>query len=454
MSALDFQTLAQVSAGRALNTVAEGMAIAFLIWIGIRVLAPRSAVTRFTVWFSTLLAIVVMPFLVRTGASGAMHRDGLELSGAWATGLFIAWAVVAGLLLIRLGGSLCHVWRLRRDCLAIDRAAHPELIETLVGQANGRDVKLLVSDKVRIPTAIGFFHPAIVLPQWTLDQLSADELNAVVLHELAHLHRWDDWTNLAQKVLKAIFFFHPAVWFIESRLALEREIACDDFVIEQTASAQTYAASLVSMAEKVLHEKTLHRSIALAQSAIGKARQISSRIAHILQAGRSGSKNSRSKNAWRFAVAAGAVVLTVTFVATPYTPELVSFKGPAQSPSVATAVGRAVAMETPLHVPAIRASMRIPADSLQAKRTAAVLPARAKLRASHKPKVMLAKANTQQQLAPTLLVFQLTNGQFAQRQSADLDSLGSPVWSLCIWRVTAGPNGVPQIEETIVVNRI
>ena len=149
--------------------------------------------------------------------------------------------------LIRLGFSLWHVYRLRRECREIDGAslassAEAALAEVLQQVPRMRRVKLLVSDEVRVPTALGFFRPAVVLPAWALRDLSADELRVIVLHELAHLRRWDDWTNLAQKFVKALFFFHPAVWWIDSRLALEREeIACDDMVLEQTANARTYA---------------------------------------------------------------------------------------------------------------------------------------------------------------------------------------------------------------------
>jgi beta-lactamase regulating signal transducer with metallopeptidase domain len=70
------------------------------------------------------------------------------------------------------------------------------------------------------------------------------------LHELAHLRRYDDWTNLAQKLVKALFFFHPAVWWIEKQVSLEREMACDDAVLAETASPRAYAECLAHLAEK------------------------------------------------------------------------------------------------------------------------------------------------------------------------------------------------------------
>ncbi len=100
-----------------------------------------------------------------------------------------------------------------------------------------RPVKLCVSDRLRVPTAIGFTKPLVVIPSWTMEELSAAELNPILLHELAHLRRRDDWTNLVQKILGALLFFHPAVWWIEKKLALEREMACDDLVLASTTSS-------------------------------------------------------------------------------------------------------------------------------------------------------------------------------------------------------------------------
>ena len=81
----------------------------------------------------------------------------------------------------------------------------------------------------------------IVLPTWALVDLPAGEFSIILRHEFAHLRRWDDWTNLIQKVVRAMFFFHPAVWWIESRLSVEREMACDDIVVAETDNRMGYA---------------------------------------------------------------------------------------------------------------------------------------------------------------------------------------------------------------------
>ena len=112
--------------------------------------------------------------------------------------------------------------------------------------------------------------------------MPAEELKYILLHELAHLGRRDDWTNLAQKVLKALFFFLPSVWWIERKLSLDREMACDDAVLAHSGTPRGYAECLAHVAERSF----LRRQIALAQAAVGRVRQLTTRVAMILDPNR------------------------------------------------------------------------------------------------------------------------------------------------------------------------
>jgi len=174
---------------------------------------------------------------------------------------------------------------------------------------------------------VGFFQPAVILPVWSLEELSSAELDAVVLHELAHLRRWDDWTNLAQKLLRALFFFHPAVWFVENRLSLEREMACDDMVLAQTSDPRAYAECLVSLAEK----NFLQRGLALAQAAVGRMRQTSLRVLQILDV-----RRPKSVGVWKPAPWVVAGFSVACLVGAEHAPRLVAFGDRAQGLNVAT----------------------------------------------------------------------------------------------------------------------
>jgi hypothetical protein len=287
---------------------------------------------RFAVWFTALMAMATLPLFGGTGwADGASsplatvaRRPEVTLPGSWALWLFWAWAVSAGVGLVRVGMSLWHLGGLRRSCVEIDaELLDPELRETLTRSSatrggRARSAALCVSDRVGVPTAIGFVKPAVVIPRWLLQELSAAELKQVVLHELAHLRRGDDWTNLAQQIVKALLFFHPAVWWIEKQVSLEREIACDDAVLAETANPRAYAQCLTHLAEKSF----VRRSLALAQAALGRIRQTSLRVAQILDADRP----RTGKHAWKPAVVlvAGFAVACAALVAR--APRLVAFE--------------------------------------------------------------------------------------------------------------------------------
>jgi beta-lactamase regulating signal transducer with metallopeptidase domain len=468
MIVISFQSVAEIAATRAANTVFEGIALAGLSWFALRCFGGGSSggnsTTRFAVWFSTLLGIVSLPVLswrqsplLYTGS----NLFELTLSSSWATWLFVGWAVISGVLLIRFGFSLLHVYRLRTQCRVID-PLHPAFVEA-AQQCTDRNVRFLQSDSVRVPAAIGFFTPAVVLPSWTLRELSEDELRAIVLHETAHLRRWDDWTNLAQKFLKAVFFFHPAVWWIDARLAIEREMACDDLVLEQTANAHGYAKSLISVAEKAVAERTrLARTLALAQGALGRAREVSRRVTQILDG------RPRVNRGWRPALGIVGSIAIVAVVGMPFAPELVSFQGRQlqthQQPTLSARSADIGSMVIParwterrvssakLRYPKLSANSKVKSGAGPEGRPSTVrndahsqvIPAKANVHKSdRKAKVMMARAEAQTKPPrQTLLVM----------HSADRNSEGMPLWTLSVWRFTSADGET--VQEMIVMNSI
>lgn len=187
-------------------------------------------------------------------------------------------------------------------------------------------ITVATSEQTGVPSAIGLWRRTIVLPSWTVRELSPNDLNAILLHEFAHLRRGDDWTNLVQKIVRALFFFHPAVWWIDARLSTEREMACDDAVLAETGNPRGYANCLVSLLERSL----AHRGWSMAQAAVHRAREASLRLAQIL------SKNRPTKTrVWTPAVGMVGVFSILCLAASPRAPQLISFTGGARDESVA-----------------------------------------------------------------------------------------------------------------------
>ncbi|MGA8762607.1 MAG: M56 family metallopeptidase [Candidatus Sulfotelmatobacter sp.] len=326
-TAFDWNAVAQLLAARIVDCLIEGTLITLFAAMVLRGSRLRNSGTRFAVWFSALIAIAALPVLSgawwlhagKIPAGTLANGPAIVLPGSWALFLLAAWAAIAGWALLRVGAGLVHLRALRRSCVSVNpNSLDTGLRETLARNQGTRPVALCLSDRVQIPTAIGFVKPLVVLPRWLMQELSAAELNQVLLHELAHLRRWDDWTNLAQQIVKALFFFHPAVWWIEKKVCLEREMACDDAVLAETASPRAYAECLAHLAEKSF----FRRSVALAQAAVGRMRQTSLRVAQILD----GNRPVGTKHVWKPAVSlvAGFAIACAAWVS--MSPRLVVFQ--------------------------------------------------------------------------------------------------------------------------------
>jgi beta-lactamase regulating signal transducer with metallopeptidase domain len=326
------QTIAEASASRIVECLIEGTLIAVCAALALRLRRQHNSGTRFAIWFSALMAIAALPFLAGAFSSipalhaavlpTSIHHSAITLPAAWALYLFAAWAVIATLSLSRVALSLYHVHALRKHCVAINSTQVDPLLRATLNHASS--IALCTSDQVQVPTAIGFFQPAIVIPSWLLDDLSAQELNQILLHELAHLRRRDDWTNLIQKVVKALFFFHPAVWWIEKKISLEREMACDDAVLAATSQPRAYAECLAHLAEKTFLRRTLvQKSIALAQAALGRMRHTTLRVAEILNPNR----ERTAKPTWKPALSLIAAFAVGSVVLASREPHLIAFSG-------------------------------------------------------------------------------------------------------------------------------
>jgi beta-lactamase regulating signal transducer with metallopeptidase domain len=157
--------------------------------------------------------------------------------------------------------------------------------EVLKVYGGSRRVRLCASSDVGVPLAAGLWNPVILIPESLPEHLSEEEFRQVLVHELAHTRRWDDWTNLVQKLAEAVFFFNPAVLWIARQLNLEREIACDDWVVSMTGAARPYAVCLTKLVEL----GAFSRGPQLAHGAVTRKRQISHRIESLMSRKRAGS---------------------------------------------------------------------------------------------------------------------------------------------------------------------
>ncbi len=232
----------------------------------------------------------------------------------------ILWALLSLVMLVRLAGGYRELRRLKSGATpALDRW---ELRLQRLCAVHGirRQTRLLISTQVAGPVSLGFLDPAILIPSAFLGTLSDAEFDHIVMHELAHLRRRDDWTNLAQRLIEAALPIQPAVYWLSNRMSLEREMACDDWVIAATGTAKPYAASLTKVAEL----SQFGPAGILAAGAAGSQSQLFRRVRHMLDQ----TRNAAPKLAFGPLVAAVAAVAGLTYLGT-RAPQMVAF---AQSP--------------------------------------------------------------------------------------------------------------------------
>ncbi len=320
-----FHGIAPTAVEAMLDCLVEGTLLGAFVYLALRLGPRKNSGTRFLLWFSTLVAVTLVPLFtlparVATGnaAPSSTSSHGLfTLPMSWALPAFLLWAVIAMAGLLRVAVGFVQVLRLRKSCTPIEVATLSPEVRAMMEQFQKlRPVVIGTSPKLNVPTAIGFRKPAVLLPAWLVVEASPTELKHVLLHELAHLRRRDDWTNLVQKLIKALLFFHPLVWWIEGRLSLERELACDDAVLAQTENPKLYAQCLARMAEKSF----LRRQIALAQAAVSRMSQLSSRVAKILDLER-----PKTTSLWKPAIPLVAVFAIICALSWRQAPVLVSF---------------------------------------------------------------------------------------------------------------------------------
>ena len=174
----------------------------------------------------------------------------------------ILWIVGAALLIGRILVGYGIVWCLRQQAqVQHDGPLCDALRQTRRTLDSYPKVEVATSPSISSPMALGILRPIIVFPADLVEKLSTDKLALVLMHELAHVRRWDNLTLLLQRLVSAVLFFHPAVWLCGRMLRREAEQACDDLVVCATGRSEAYARGLAHVAERAAHLNPLIRRI-------------------------------------------------------------------------------------------------------------------------------------------------------------------------------------------------
>jgi len=352
-----------------LNSLWQAAAVATAAWLLLKWAPGINAATRYAVWWAVLAVVAVLP--VATGisrvsesrllpraapneASGRVLKPDAPFraatlrerspeqarrmplaidAGEWPVAVFAAWSVVCLFLLARIGWSYRHLRQIKRRAHPARRELQVHFDAWLLACRVRRKARLLVSNEIGSPMAAGFLHPAVLLPEALVEQFTEAELDHVLLHELAHMARRDDWSNLWARLAGALLALHPVAAWVVHRIDREREIACDDWVVAHTGDARPYAASLARLFELCCVERRMLLASGMAES----GGHLGDRIEMLLRRGREFTPRTSALR-----VAGMAIALLACAAAGARMPRWIVFS-PAQARTVRTSAGVPVA---------------------------------------------------------------------------------------------------------------
>jgi len=290
----------------------QGTVLAVGMWGLLRVWRPNAA-TRYALWWTMLLAMLMLlvaplPSRVTASVAGTPGSASLATRAAVAAvaieeaaspvsllpftlpavpraliavGIGV-WLGLAVLGLVRLGLCVSHLRRIKRACRPLPFSRECRLRQWMAVRDEGRAARLCLSDDVRSASALGLAGGAAIIainPSLLVD-VDDEELDHIVLHEYAHIQRRDDWLQVLQIALQAVLLVHPVVSWIGRMLRLEREAACDDWVVDRTRMTTTYAQCLTKVAAFELAGPDDHVA---AVGAAGRRGDLTRRIERLLE---------------------------------------------------------------------------------------------------------------------------------------------------------------------------
>jgi len=244
-----------------INWVWQGALIAAMTAAVLGLMARTRAHARFLVCWLALASTAALPLLsasLRATAAppiappaAALSTPVVTMPAAWWTssslalvagGLWFLWAIG------QLAADVLATRRSRARCSAFPADFESQLRCWTMMRTRGRRASLALSRDVGAGAVLGIGRPIVAVAPLLLSRLAPDEIDRVVIHEWAHVQRRDDLLGIAHAMVRLIAGWHPAVWWLERRMLMEREIACDETAVAVTGCPKRYAACLTTIA--------------------------------------------------------------------------------------------------------------------------------------------------------------------------------------------------------------
>lgn len=317
---------AAVLVGACVCSVLQCVLLVVVVELFLRALPRLDASTRHRVWLLVAGVAVVLPLIdlavrANPGSHVALPARALAafvLAEPLAQGALALWALASILFFARLGASAMYLVALRRRSMP----APDDVVSRVALRARelgiGAPVCVRISHEITTPMCLGFFRGTILMPRGLLQTLSADDIELVLIHELAHLRRYDGVSTLFAKIVRSTLIWNPVLLFVDRRVAFERELACDETVVTLCGRAERYARCLATV---MLSSSAPSAAVPFARS----AKQGLRRIELLLR----GSRRAPEPPRFVLAAVACAIVFALTLAAS--APQLIALDVPAEA---------------------------------------------------------------------------------------------------------------------------
>jgi beta-lactamase regulating signal transducer with metallopeptidase domain len=218
-------------------------------------------------------AVIESPYVVRQTLASRIWSGLRSIRGRntqwWIRAVGLLWLIGAVGIFTRFVAGTVAVSRLARRSERVDDGRWLSLAQRIAVRLGvARPMTLLRSGRFDVPVTWGIVYPVVLLPDGA-DEWTDDRRRYVLVHEMAHVKRVDAFTQLVAQFAIALFWFDPFVWIAAHRMRVEREHACDDYVLREGTPASTYAADLLAMVRSL---GTRGRSAQPAFAALAMAR--------------------------------------------------------------------------------------------------------------------------------------------------------------------------------------
>jgi beta-lactamase regulating signal transducer with metallopeptidase domain len=192
------------------------------------------------------------------------------------------WFAGAMIVLLRLAIGTWKVGQLARDGARVEDGVWLSLAQRLANRLGVmRPLILLRGERLAVPVTWGIVYPAVLLPQDS-DSWTEERRRFVLVHEMAHVKRFDALTQLIAQIAVAVFWFDPLVWFAAHQMRVEREHACDDYVLRDGTAPSLYAGELLEMVRSIGTPSHDRAAPAFAALAMARRSEFEGRMLSIL----------------------------------------------------------------------------------------------------------------------------------------------------------------------------